>query len=89
MQFDEYRGQTVLVTGAASGIGLAQVQSFLAQGADVIAIDRQPQPSALVTTSALRYEIADVTDTNALVAAIKSGVNVLLSLIHISEPTRP
>lgn len=32
MQFDEYRGQTVLVTGAASGIGLAQVQSFLAQG---------------------------------------------------------
>ncbi|MBP5844032.1 3-oxoacyl-ACP reductase [Lactiplantibacillus plantarum] len=77
MQFDEYRGQTVLVTGAASGIGLAQVQSFLAQGADVIAIDRQPQPSTLVTTSALRYEIADVTDTNALVAAIKSGVNVL------------
>ncbi|WEE35311.1 3-oxoacyl-ACP reductase [Lactiplantibacillus paraplantarum] len=77
MQFDEYRGQTVLVTGAASGIGLAQVQSFLAQGANVIAIDRRPQPQALASTATLCYEIADVTDADALVAAIVAGIDVL------------
>lgn len=74
MQFSEYRGQTVLITGAASGIGLAQVQAFLAQGAKVIAIDRQPQPDALVSTSRLTYQVADVCDEGALMAAIKAGI---------------
>jgi len=74
MQFGEYQGQTILVTGAASGIGLAQVQAFLAQGANVIAIDRQPQPAGLVSTAALNYQVADVCDEVALVAAIKAGV---------------
>jgi len=74
MQFSEYQGQTILVTGAASGIGLAQVQAFLAQGANVIAIDRQPQPAGLVSIPALNYQVADVCDELALVAAIKAGV---------------
>lgn len=74
MQFSEYQGQTILVTGAASGIGLAQVQAFLAQGANVIAIDRQPQPAELVSTATLNYQVADVCDELALVAAIKAGV---------------
>lgn len=77
MQFEEYVGQTVLVTGAASGIGLAQAQSFLAQGARVIAIDRQPQPAALATTPALHYQVADVTDADGLTAAIAAGVQAL------------
>lgn len=74
MQFSEYEGQTVLITGAASGIGLAQVQAFLAQGAKVIAIDRQPQPEALVSTSRLTYQVADVCDEVALMAAINAGI---------------
>ncbi|MFC6200942.1 3-oxoacyl-ACP reductase [Lactiplantibacillus nangangensis] len=74
MQFSEYQGQTILVTGAASGIGLAQTQAFLAQGANVIAIDRQLQPAGLVSTTALNYQVADVCDEVALVAAIKAGV---------------
>lgn len=74
MQFSEYQGQTILVTGAASGIGLAQAQAFLAQGANVIAIDRQPQPAGLISTTALNYQVADVCDEVALVAAIKAGV---------------
>jgi len=77
MRFDEYRDQTVLITGAASGIGLAQVQAFLDQGARVVAIDRQPQPSCLLMTDNLSYQLADVTDAPALIAAIQAGINVL------------
>lgn len=35
----DFTGKIVLVTGAASGIGLATVQKFLAQGAEVVAVD--------------------------------------------------
>jgi len=77
MQFSEYQDQTVLITGAASGIGLAQVQAFLAQGAQVIAIDRQPQPVELMLTESLNYQVADVCDEPALVRAIQAGVGEL------------
>jgi NAD(P)-dependent dehydrogenase (short-subunit alcohol dehydrogenase family) len=36
---------TVLVTGAAGGIGTATVQAFLGAGFDVVGLDRQPAPS--------------------------------------------
>lgn len=74
MQFSEYQGQTVLVTGAASGIGAAQTHAFLAQGARVIAIDRQPCPPALDALTTVSYQVADVRDAAALVAAIQAGV---------------
>lgn len=74
MQFSEYQGQTVLITGAASGIGFAQVQAFLAQGAKVIAIDRQPEPAELLKNSDLTYQVADVCDESALVTAINAGM---------------
>jgi NAD(P)-dependent dehydrogenase (short-subunit alcohol dehydrogenase family) len=35
---------TVLVTGAAGGIGTATVQAFLGAGFDVVGLDRQPAP---------------------------------------------
>lgn len=34
-----FKGKIALVTGAASGIGLSAVQKFLAQGAEVVAVD--------------------------------------------------
>lgn len=77
MQFSEYAGQTVLITGAASGIGLAQVNAFRAQGANVIAIDRQAQPVSIVAGNDLSYQVADVTDEAALVAAIHAGIDQL------------
>lgn len=39
MKFEEYSGQTVFVTGAASGIGQAQALAFLDNGANVFAFD--------------------------------------------------
>ena len=35
-------GKVVIVTGAASGIGLATVQAFVGEGATVVAGDLQP-----------------------------------------------
>lgn len=37
-----FSGKVALVTGAASGIGRAAVRRFLAEGARVVAVDRQP-----------------------------------------------
>ncbi|MEK4025256.1 3-oxoacyl-ACP reductase [Sporosarcina sp. FSL W7-1283] len=39
MKFEEYVGKTVVVTGAASGIGKAQSLAFLENGANVFALD--------------------------------------------------
>lgn len=40
LKLDEFAGKTVYITGAASGIGLAQAEEFLKYGANVFAIDR-------------------------------------------------
>ncbi|HBT73385.1 MAG TPA: NAD(P)-dependent dehydrogenase, partial [Lysinibacillus sp.] len=43
MKFDEYREKTVFITGAASGIGHAQVIAFLENGATVFGLDIEEQ----------------------------------------------
>ncbi len=43
MKFEEFIGQTVFITGAASGIGQAQAVAFLDNGANVFAFDRQEE----------------------------------------------
>jgi len=66
-------GKTAVVTGAASGIGLAAVTLFAAEGAKVLAIDRDA--AALASAVApLAPDVAafaaDVTDEAALEAAM-------------------
>jgi NAD(P)-dependent dehydrogenase (short-subunit alcohol dehydrogenase family) len=39
-----HKGKSVLVTGAASGIGLGIVDRFLAEGAQVAGFDLNPVP---------------------------------------------
>lgn len=41
MKFEEFTGQTVFITGAASGIGQAQAIAFLENGANVFGFDIQ------------------------------------------------
>lgn len=41
MNFEEFKGQTVFITGANSGIGKAQAKAFLKNGANVIGFDQQ------------------------------------------------
>lgn len=71
MQFEEFAHQTVLITGAASGIGAAQCQAFLDQGASVIAIDQQPMPKA--HAQLLAFE-GSVTDMAFIQASVTKGV---------------
>ncbi|MGK0552435.1 3-oxoacyl-ACP reductase [Enterococcus faecalis] len=42
MNFTEYQGKHIWITGAASGIGQAQAQAFTEQGANVFALDIDP-----------------------------------------------
>ena len=69
-----FQGEVALVTGAASGIGKACVQSLLARGAAVIALDLQPG----VTGSGTRRDCVDVrcdiTSPEDVRRALKAGV---------------
>jgi len=58
-------GRTIAVTGAASGIGLALVRRLLAEGEQVVAIDRAACPAPVT-----RAVIADLTDPAGLRAAL-------------------
>ena len=68
-----FAGEVALVTGAASGIGKACVQSFLARGAAVIALDL----NAAIESQAKRPDFlgiaCDVTEPARLAAALERG----------------
>jgi NAD(P)-dependent dehydrogenase (short-subunit alcohol dehydrogenase family) len=67
----DLQGRTVLVTGGASGIGLASVERLLADGANVVAADIQ-EPISDVAGAGDRFEFTtlDVRDDAASAAAV-------------------
>lgn len=69
-----YAGEVVLVTGAASGIGKACVQSFLNRGAAVIGLDIKPNVEQLHDRADYRGILCDVTNETQLNAALEIGV---------------
>jgi NAD(P)-dependent dehydrogenase (short-subunit alcohol dehydrogenase family) len=59
-------GKTAIVTGAASGIGLAITRLYLAEGAQVLAVDRDSfDPSGLKADDALALLVLDITTPDA------------------------
>jgi rhamnose utilization protein RhaD (predicted bifunctional aldolase and dehydrogenase)/NAD(P)-dependent dehydrogenase (short-subunit alcohol dehydrogenase family) len=69
-----FAGEVVLVTGAASGIGKACVQSFLARGAAVVALDLNAGVESQHRRPDFLGIACDVTDAGRLAAALERGV---------------
>ena len=69
-----FTGEVVLVTGAASGIGKACVESFLKRGSAVVALDRNPAVQSAYTRPDYCGIACDLTDANAVRSAIERGV---------------
>ena len=88
--------KTVVVTGAASGIGRAVALEFAAVGARVVAADREADAGARVVTELAggadaghRFAALDVTDPDsvrALFAAAPRPVDVLVNNAGINLP---
>jgi rhamnose utilization protein RhaD (predicted bifunctional aldolase and dehydrogenase)/NAD(P)-dependent dehydrogenase (short-subunit alcohol dehydrogenase family) len=69
-----FTGEVVLVTGAASGIGKACVESFLKRGAAVLALDRNPAVESLWKRPDVLGITCDLTDAKAIDAALDAAV---------------
>ena len=70
----EFNGEVALVTGAASGIGKACVDSLLARGAAVIGLDINEAICTLHDSASYCGLQCDVTDSDAIAAALEHGV---------------
>jgi len=72
-------GRTALVTGGASGIGRAIVQAFVAEGAQVVVLDRDADRARATAAEdgAAGGVGADVADEEQVVAAVTSARELL------------
>ena len=86
-------GPVAVVTGAASGMGLAVAERFVAEGWSVVAIDRDAEAVAKVAAAydatELRPLVVDITDRDALAGALAdiAGVGVVVNAAGIYPPT--
>jgi rhamnose utilization protein RhaD (predicted bifunctional aldolase and dehydrogenase)/NAD(P)-dependent dehydrogenase (short-subunit alcohol dehydrogenase family) len=69
-----FTGEVVVVTGAASGIGKACVESFLKRGAAVVGLDRNPAIESLWQRADVLGVTCDLTDRNAVARALDGAV---------------
>lgn len=67
----EFKEKVVLVTGVASGIGLAQAKIFLANGAKVFGVDCQEMPENLADSPRFVYFQGDVSDSQVCKQAVE------------------
>ena len=74
-------GRTLLVTGAAQGIGRAIARLFAAEGARLALLDRQAGPleQVVAETGGLAL-VCDLRDTGAIAAAVDRMVDALGAL---------
>ena len=69
-----FAGEIALVTGAASGIGKACVDSLLARGAAVVGLDIDPRIETLYARPDFLGQRCDVTARDEVIAGIESAV---------------
>jgi NAD(P)-dependent dehydrogenase (short-subunit alcohol dehydrogenase family) len=76
---DRARSRTFVVTGAASGIGLATARRLLAEGGSVVGADLAAPPDL---GPEFRFVTADVTDEAAIAAVLAAVPDRLDGVVH-------
>jgi NAD(P)-dependent dehydrogenase (short-subunit alcohol dehydrogenase family) len=82
-------GRAAMVTGGANGIGRAIVERFLAEGATVAVVDREPVPPLSGELHSFEFDLSDTAALGGLVADVESAVGPLEVLVNdagIFEP---
>ncbi|MES0491159.1 MAG: bifunctional aldolase/short-chain dehydrogenase [Leptospirales bacterium] len=69
-----FQGEVVLVTGAASGIGRACVEKFLADGACVVGLDINTEIETMFDRADYAGFVCDITDENSIDTAISNSL---------------
>ena len=84
------RAPVAIVTGAAGAIGSATVARFLADGATVVAVDRDADALARLPEGVDRHaiDVADETEVDAMVAAVLASHGRIDDLINCAGITR-
>lgn len=79
--------QTVLITGAANGLGNALARAFSAAGANLVLVDFNEEAlhkaaSSLPRATAYVADLANADATRAMIAAVRSDHQTVHTLIH-------
>jgi len=75
---DRFVGRRILITGGASGIGLACARSFIAGGAHVAILDRNERELEKIASDLCSIVVAaDVTDEDAVTRAVERAAHDL------------
>jgi len=85
---NRYDGKNVLMTGAASGIGRATAQRLVEEGANVLALDIDPDGLSITSKSVIapeRFDFAEVDLSNeaGIVAAVSAAASRLGGRIDV------
>lgn len=75
-------GRRALVTGAASGIGLALTRELAGHGAEVVGLDRDPLPPQAPVARGWQVDLASPVDFDAFVAEVEEAVGPLDVLVN-------
>lgn len=81
------KDKVTIVTGCASGIGRATAEQFLAEGAKVLGIDRNPAPHSLTVNSTFRFlpfDLANADRCGQIVEACQQAFGSPDALVNVA-----